>query len=218
MVEAGIVYDMFARALYTHRENLGPLLSGGASNLTVSDCTGFFVTLDNGSDARQAAVAMRQNPSVGRVVVAEEITGGLSDLLESSYGMLDFFFFVSMAIAFVVSGSAVIISSMERDVEFATLDTPGFRVRHVLKAMLAEMLVLGLGAAILGVPLAYAFAFLLSRIMAEVIFYFPIAFMLGATFSTFALGLAFVLLSTAVPARYASGLDTERTMRERTAG
>ncbi len=40
----------------------------------------------------------------------------------------------------------------------------------------------------------------------------------GAAIMTFVMGVAFVMLSSFMPIRYASGLDTETTLRERTAG
>jgi ABC-type lipoprotein release transport system permease subunit len=54
--------------------------------------------------------------------------------------------------------------------------------------------------------------------MEDVIFYFPIVFIVSSTFMILILGMMFVELSSFVPIRYARKIDTEKTIRERTAG
>jgi hypothetical protein len=54
--------------------------------------------------------------------------------------------------------------------------------------------------------------------MEDVIFYFPIVFIVSSTFMILILGAMFVELSSFVPIRYARSIDTEKTIRERTAG
>ncbi len=63
---------------------------------------------------------------------------------------------------------------------------------------------------------SYLLAGVMAIVMEEVIFFIPIIFVAGATMMTIVMGAAFVMLSSFVPIRYAAGLDTERTIRERT--
>jgi len=210
---AGIVYDMISPTVYTNKANLDPLFPS-------EKCTGVFLILQDRSDANIEAKAkdLQASPMVNNVVIQKNISEGISGVLEDSMGMLYAFFYINIIIAVVVAASAVIISTMERDVEFATLDTLGISKWRVGKSILVEMTVLSFGSALVGVPMAYLFGWLLAIVMAEVIFYFPIVFAIGATITTFAAGFAFVLLSSIVPFRYARKLDTEKTLRERTAG
>lgn len=62
------------------------------------------------------------------------------------------------------------------------------------------------------------FAWLLVKVMESVLFYFPIYFIASASITIFAVGFLFVVLSSTVPIRYAMKVDTERVLRERTAG
>src|SRR5512136_1936936 len=57
-----------------------------------------------------------------------------------------------------------------------------------------------------GIPMAYALAELLAGVMASVLFYFPVVLVAGAAVTTFTIGLAAVLISSAMPVRYAWGL------------
>ncbi|MFW3146904.1 MAG: ABC transporter permease [Thermoplasmatota archaeon] len=210
---AGSVLDLFVQTVYTNKDNLAPLFP-------VEKCTGVFITLDDRTDHNidMKARDVRASPVVNNVVVQKDIAEGMSGILDDAMGMLYAFFFINLLIAVVVAASAVIISTMERDVEFATMDTLGISRWKVAKSILVEMAVLAVGAAAVGVPMAYLFAWLLAKVMEEVIFFFPIMFAVGATLLTFVAGFAFVLLSSFVPIRYANKLDVERTIRERTAG
>lgn len=209
----GIVYDMLTPTVYTNKGNLAPLFP-------TEKCTGVFLILQDRSDANVEAKAkeLQASPMVNNVVIQKNISEGITSVLDDSMGLLYGFFYINIIIAVVVAASAVIISTMERDVEFATLDTLGISKWMVGKSILVEMGVLSFGSALVGVPMAYLFGWLLAIVMSEVIFYFPIIFAIGATMTTFVAGFAFVLLSSIVPIRYSRKLDTEKTIRERTAG
>jgi len=209
----GIVYDMLTPTVYTNKSNLAPLFPA-------EKCTGVFLILQDHSDANVEAKAkdLQASPMVNNVVIQKNISEGITSVLDDSMGLLYGFFYINIIIAVVVAASAVIISTMERDVEFATLDTLGISKWMVGKSILVEMGVLSFGSALVGVPMAYLFGWLLAIVMREVIFYFPIIFAVGATITTFVAGFAFVLFSSIVPIRYSRKLDTEKTIRERTAG
>ena len=102
--------------------------------------------------------------------------------------------------------------------EYATLKTLGVTRGQVAKSILIEMGILSGLAALIGIPFAYLFAFILAKVMEQVVFFFPIYFTPMATLLTFLFGFIFVLLASIVPIRYSAKLDTEKTIRERTAG
>jgi putative ABC transport system permease protein len=207
----GIVYDILAHTMYTKSGTIDALFSS-------EQCSGAFIQLQNSEEARDIAQSMRQSSYVTKVVVHEDIFTTIGDLLDMAYEFLYSFFFFNILITIVVAGSAVIISTMERDVEFATLDTLGISKRNVGKSIIVEMLILAVLASAIGLPFAYLFAKILAVVLEEVIFYFPVVIALGASITTFVIGIAFVLISSVVPIRYAKKLDTEATIRERTAG
>ncbi len=210
---AGIVYDLLAQTLYTETQNLNPIFPQDRA-------TGVFIQLNDDSleNVKEKAKTLRSMPIVSNVLVQEDISRTFNEVLDSGFAFLYTFFFLNIIIAFVVASSAVIISTMERDVEFATLDTLGIPRRKVAKSIVAEMSILALGAAAVGVPLSYLFGWVLARVMEDVLFFFPIIFIIGASITIFLIGFAFVVLSAGVPIRYSGKLDTEKTIRERTAG
>lgn len=213
MTVSAIVSDMPMLAIYTNRANLDPFMS--KDNLT-----GVFVGLNSQDESfvETQADNMRANPMVSKVVIQDNISESFNEVLDQALAFLYAFFAINLLIAFVVAGSAVIISTMERDVEFATLDTLGISRGKIAFSILAEMSVMATGAAFVGVPLAYFFGWILAKLMEDVIFYFPIIFIVGATVMIFMIGFIFVLMSAIVPIRYSKSLDTEKTLRERTAG
>jgi ABC-type lipoprotein release transport system permease subunit len=211
MEVSGIAYDVIQMVVYTTRANIADFTPEG-------NCTGVYIKLANPDMAESYAEQLRELPIIQKVALKEDILDTFSSLLDQAAGMLYFFFFISLMITIVVSASVVLLSTMERDVEFATMDTLGVSKFKIAKSILVEMLVLGILSALASIPLVYLFAFLFSKVMAEVLFYFPVSFALGATIITFFAGLAFVLLSSAFPIRYARKIDTEKTIRERITG
>ena len=208
---SAVVNDIVQSAVYTDRDAI-------AVFFPPKNCTGVYVKLKDPENTEDHARELRLKPAVTKVAVKDQVVKSFDDLLDQANQMLYFFFFISAIITFVVSGSAVIISTMERDIEFATLNTLGISKWQVAKSLLVEMAVLGLLAGVVGVPLAYLFAEIFAIVMAKILFTYPVVFIMGATIITFISGVAFVLLSATIPIRYSGKVDTEKTLRERTAG
>jgi ABC-type antimicrobial peptide transport system permease subunit len=207
----GTINDMIIYSVYTSRENIAPLVPSNIS-------AGAFIKLKDSDMVDEKVNDIRAMDTVGYVVIQKDIVETYDELLTMADGMLGFFFFLQMLITIAVAGSAVIISTMERDVEYATLDTLGVSKWKAYKAILIEMGILGALSAAASLPFAYGFAEVLARVMEDVIFYFPIMFIVSSTFMILLIGILFVELSSYVPIRYAQKLDTEKTIRERTAG
>jgi ABC-type lipoprotein release transport system permease subunit len=207
----GTVNDMIIYSVYTSRENLDSVFSEDLSHGAFLKFNPSVVQEDKVSD-------IRASPSVGYVVVQDDLVTTYDELLAMAEGFLGFFFFLQLLITIAVAGSAVIISTMERDVEYATLDTLGISKGRVAKSIMIEMGFLGGMSAVVSIPFAYLFAEVLARVMEDVIFYFPIIFIVSSTFMILILGAMFVEISSFVPIRYSRKIDTEKTIRERTAG
>lgn len=207
----GTINDMILYSVYTSRENIDTLFPQNMSH-------GAFIKLDGDVIQDEKVSDIRATDTVGYVVVQDDIVDTYDELLVMAEGFLFFFFFLQLLITIAVAGSAVIISTMERDVEYATLDTLGISKGRIAKSIMIEMAFLGGLSAVVSIPFAYLFAEVLARVMEDVIFYFPIVFIVSSTFMILILGAMFVELSSFVPIRYARSIDTEKTIRERTAG
>jgi ABC-type lipoprotein release transport system permease subunit len=207
----GTINDMIIYSVYTSRERIAPLFPTNIS-------AGAFIKFQDENLVDEKVNDIRAMNTVGYVVVQNDIVETYDELLVMAEGMLGFFFFLQLLITIAVAGSAVIISTMERDVEYATLDTLGISKWKTAKSIMIEMGFLGALSAIVSIPFAYLFAEVLARVMEDVIFYFPIVFIVSSTFMILILGMMFVELSSFVPIRYARSIDTEKTIRERTAG
>jgi ABC-type lipoprotein release transport system permease subunit len=207
----GTINDMIIYSVYTSRDNIAPIVPTNQS-------AGAFIKLQDSDSIDEKVSDIRSTDTVSYVVVQKDIVKTYDDLLTMAESMLFFFFFLQLLITIAVAGSAVIISTMERDVEYATLDTLGISKWQTAKSIMIEMGFLGVLSAIISIPFAYLFAEVLARVMEDVIFYFPIIFIVSSTFMILILGYIFVELSSFVPIRYARSIDTEKTIRERTAG
>jgi len=207
----GVSYHSFLNNIYTERKNLQLFYDP-------DNCTGAYIKLSDPGTSDAAAREVRNATGVSSVLVHDDITDTLNGVVDDARAFLYVFFIMNLLITIVVAGSAVILATMERDVEFATLDTLGIPRRKVAKSIMAEMSLLALMSSAIGIPMSYMFAGMLAIVMSEVIFYFPIMITVGATITTFLIGAAFVMLSSVVPIRYSGKLDTEKTIRERTAG
>jgi ABC-type lipoprotein release transport system permease subunit len=208
---SAIVFDIFLYTIYTVRSNI-------ATVFPVTQCSGVYIKLIDPGQGEDIATNMRALPNISKVVVHDDILTTIDGIMEMAITFLYTFFWFNLMITIVVAGSAVIISTMERDVEFATLETLGIPKRRVAKSILIEMGLLGTASAAIGVPFAYIFGQAMALLLEDVIFYFPVVLVLGASITIFIIGLASVLISSVIPIRYANKLDTEKTIRERTAG
>jgi putative ABC transport system permease protein len=207
----GVTQESLAMIVYTEPAAI-------ASLFPATSATGVYIKMVDDSAADDAAFEMRAIPQVANVVVQKEVKESFEELLTMAEGFFYTFFLISALITIAVAGSAVIISAMERDVEFATLDTLGFSKWQVGKVVFVEMTVLGLLSALIGIPMAYLMAWLLAGVFEEILFFFPVVLVIGATITTFVFGVVLVLMSSVMPIRYSWKLDTDKTIRERTAG
>ncbi|RLF69096.1 MAG: hypothetical protein DRN57_01870 [Thermoplasmata archaeon] len=207
----GVVYDILMHAVY--------LDSSTGSSLASPDMTsGVFIKLEDRGTAREQAVYLDGKDGVSRVTVQDDIIRSMDETFGQAMGLLYFFFITCLIISMVVAASAIIISTMERDMEFATLDTLGVPRSGVVLSMLLEIGIIGILSAILGVPFSLLFGKLFAIMMEEILYYFPINVAFAQMMIIFSFGLAFVLLSALFPLRYTRKIDVERTIRERTAG
>ena len=107
---------------------------------------------------------------------------------------------------------------LERDIEFATLETLGIPRRKVIGSMLIEIGIIGFLSAILGLPFAYLFGKLFAIVMEDILYYFPVVFAISGMIFTFVFGFLFIFGSSIFPIRYTNKMDVEKTIRERITG
>ena len=197
--------------IYTARDNLSPVFPADRA-------TGAFIKLEEGVSVDDQAKTLREVPIVSNVVVGSEVSNSIKELMSEFMSLYYVFFILSAMIAFIVAASAVIVSSVEREVEFATLETLGISRKGISMAILAEMSLLTLGSVIVGLPSAYLFSEYLAGVYQDLIYYFPIYLNVFPVMVTMLIGALFVMLASIVPIRYSAKVDTERVLRERTVG
>jgi putative ABC transport system permease protein len=207
----GIVYDILMKAVYVDRDTASSLVDIDLSSSV-------YVKLENKEDTESMIVLFEGMEGVSKVTVQDDIISAMDETFGSAMGMLYFFFIICLIIAMVVAASAIIISTMERDVEFATLETLGIPRTKVIGSLLIEVGIIGFFSAFLGLPFAYLFGKLFAVVMEEILYYFPVFFAFTAMIFTFVFGFLFIFGSSIFPIRYTKKLDVETTIRERTAG
>ncbi|MGA1820795.1 MAG: FtsX-like permease family protein [Thermoplasmatota archaeon] len=207
----GIVYDILMQAVYLDREAASPLI-----NETLA--TGAFIKLVDKDMSEEIARELKGIDGVSGVTIQDDIIRSMDETFGSAMGLLYFFFIICLIIAMVVAASAIIISTMERDIEFATLETLGIQRSKVIGSMLIEIAIIGLFSALLGVPFAYLYGRLFAVVMQEILYYFPVVFAFTAMAMTFVFGFLFIFGSSIFPIRYTGKMDVEKTIRERITG
>jgi ABC-type antimicrobial peptide transport system permease subunit len=177
-----------------------------------------FVKLKDKENVETVASELESREGVSRVTIQDDIIDAMDETFGSAMGLLYLFFIICLVIAMVIAASAIIISTMERDMEFATLETLGIPRRKVIGSMLIEIGIIGFFSASLGIPFAYLFGKLFAVVMQDILYYFPVYFALTGMVFTFVFGFLFIMGSSIFPIRYTKRLDVETTIRERTAG
>ncbi len=208
---SGIVYDIMLRSIFLDRTAASPLIDKGVAS-------GAFIKLKDKGQVPSVTSHLKLVPEVSRVTVQDDISEGIEETFGSSMSLLWSFFVITLIITLVVAASAIIISTMERDVEFATLETLGISRGKVTRSILLEVAIIGIASAGVGIPFAYLFGRVFAAVMEEVIYYFPVLFAMSTIIMTFLFGFMFVMGSALFPIRYARKLDVERTIRERNSG
>lgn len=207
----GIVFDILMQAVYLDRETASHLIEENIA-------TGAFIKLVDKDNVEVVSEELEDIDGVTRVTIQDDIIKSMDDTFGSAMGMLWFFFIICLLIAMVVAASAIIISTMERDIEFATLETLGIPRSKVIGSMLIEIGIIGFISALLAIPFAYLFGRLFAIVMEEILYYFPVFFAFSAMLMTFAFGFLFIFGSSIFPIRYTRKMDVEKTIRERITG
>jgi ABC-type antimicrobial peptide transport system permease subunit len=207
----GIVYDILMQAIYLDRETASTLFSEDLA-------TSAFIKLDDKEQAESLAFELDGIDGVSKVTIQDDIVSSMDETFGSAMGMLWFFFIICLIIAMVIAASAIIISTMERDIEFATLETLGIPRRKVVGSMLIEIGIIGLLSAALGIPFAWLFGKLFAVVMEDILYYFPVVFAISGIVFTFVFGFLFIFASSIFPIRYTKKMDVEKTIRERITG
>jgi ABC-type antimicrobial peptide transport system permease subunit len=207
----GIVYDILLQTVYLDRSTAAPVFDTGLSS-------GAFIKLDDKERADELALHLDSIDGVSKVTIQDDIIDAMDETFGSAMGMLWFFFFICLIIAMVIAASAIIISTMERDLEFATLETLGIPRSKVVGSMLIEIGIIGVMSALLGIPFAWIFGKLFALVMEEILYYFPVVFAMSGIVFTFVFGFLFIFGSSIFPIRYTKKMDVEKTIRERITG
>ncbi|HNU35511.1 MAG TPA: FtsX-like permease family protein, partial [Methanomassiliicoccales archaeon] len=208
LVVAGTINDMQSNAVYTDSAQIMDLIGEGK-------CQGAFVILNDPGSAPAFAEKVSEGPLVAAVELGQEQASDLRTLFESSISMLYGFFALNLLIALAMAVLATVISTSERDMEFAALASLGVPRSFVWRSLAAEVMTQASIAALLAVPFAYLLAKQFALLMEEAVFLIPIVLSISAIVSVAFLGWLFIWPSVLWPIRWVKKLDLVRTLRDR---
>ncbi len=121
-------------------------------NVGMNESTALYVrTVDGGiSDAEEYLKAL---PFVSSVTRKTEVSHGMKDLLESFGAAMYVFSLIGILMTVLVVTNIVMISVMERYVEYGQMKAIGYEQRTVRRIVLSEVLILAISGVVIGVPL-----------------------------------------------------------------
>lgn len=208
LVVAGTVNDMQSNAVYTDNVLVMDMAGEGK-------CQGAFVILSEPNAAASYAANVSGNPLVAAVELGEEQASDLRSLFEGSISLLYGFFALNLLIALAMAVLATVISTSERDMEFASMASLGVPRAFVWRSLAVEVGAQATIAALMAAPFAFLLAKQFALLMEEAVFLIPIVLSASALASVVVLGWLFIWPSVLWPIRWVKRLDVVRTLRDR---
>lgn len=208
LVVSGTVNDMRSNAVYTDNEEVMDLVGEGM-------CQGAFVVLNDPDAVGPFASIISQDPMVGATELGEKQASDLRSLFESSISMLYGFFALNLLIALAMAVLATVISTSERDMEFASLASLGVPKGFVWRSLAVEVGAQASIAALLAAPFAFLLAKQFALLMENAVFLIPIVLSVSAIASVMMMGWLFIWPSVLWPVRWVRRLDVVRILRDR---
>ena len=205
---SGTVNDMQANSVYTDNLAVMDLVGDGK-------CQGAFVVLDDDDSVGVFVSSISGNPLVGGVELGEEEASALRSLFQGSISMLYGFFALNLLIALAMAVLATVISTSERDMEFASMASMGVPRGFIWRSLAVEVGAQATMAALLAAPFAFLMAKQFALLMEEAVFFIPVVLSISAMATVVVLGWLFIWPSILWPMRWVKRLDIVRTLRER---
>ncbi len=205
---SGTVNDMQSNAVYTDSVAVMDMVGEGK-------CRGAFVIMDDPKAAEVFATSISEDPLVGAVELGEEQASDIRSLFEGSISMLYGFFALNLLIALAMAVLATVISTSERDMEFAAMASLGVPKGFIWRSLAIEVGTQASIAALLSAPFAFLLAKQFALLMEEAVFFIPIILSISAITSVVVLGWLFIWPSVLWPIRWVKRLDVVRTLRDR---
>ncbi len=110
---------------------------------------------------------LRTLPFVSSVTEKTEVSQGLKDLLASFGAAMYIFSMIGILMTVLVVTNIVMISVMERYVEYGQMKAIGYKQRTIRRIVLSEVLVLAISGVVIGVPLYWLVGEWFAVIMEE---------------------------------------------------
>ena len=205
---SGTVNDMRSNAVYTDNAEVMDMFGEGK-------CQGAFVMVSDPEAAAVFASSISGHPLVGAVELGQEQAADLRSLFEGSISLLYGFFALNLLIALAMAVLATVISTSERDMEFAAMASLGVPKGFIWRSLAIEVGTQASIAALLAAPFAFLLAKQFSLLMEEAVFFIPIVLSISAIASVVVLGWLFIWPSVLWPIRWVKRLDVVRTLRDR---
>jgi putative ABC transport system permease protein len=114
--------------------------------------TALYVTVSDGQIS-EAEDYFRTYPGVSTITKRTEVSKGLKDFLESFTAAMYVFSLIGIIMTVLVVTNIVMVSVMERYVEYGQMKAIGYRQRTIRRIVLSETLILATIGVIVGIPL-----------------------------------------------------------------
>jgi putative ABC transport system permease protein len=137
-----------------------------ANNSTDQYATALWVKATDGQ-ITEAEDYLRTLPFVSSVTEKTEVSQGLKDLLSSFGAAMYIFSMIGILMTVLVVTNIVMISVMERYVEYGQMKAIGYRQKTVRRIVLSEVLILAIAGVVIGVPLYWLVGEWFAVIMEE---------------------------------------------------
>jgi putative ABC transport system permease protein len=150
---------------------------------------------------------LKQLPAIQSVNVRQDVIRNMEFIVETQRIFIGFVVLFAGVIFFSTLLNSSLVGLAERRREVATFRVLGYNEWQVGALFLRESLVINTAGTLLGLPLGYALAYMLSRIYDTEMFRFPLIAPAWVWIMTFVMGLIFALVAHAFVQRSITKLD-----------
>jgi putative ABC transport system permease protein len=170
--------------------------------------TGVQLQVDPHKSARsELNHELKQLPAIQSVNVRQDVIRNMEFIVETQRIFIGFVVLFAGVIFFSTLLNSSLVGLAERRREVATLRVLGYNEWQVGALFLRESLVINTAGTLLGLPLGYALAYMLSRIYDTEMFRFPLIAPTWVWITTFVMGMVFALVAHAFVQRSINRLD-----------
>ncbi|WP_456328854.1 ABC transporter permease [Archaeoglobus sp.] len=196
-----------------------PLLFVATASLDfneISGVDGFNTIVVDAEDGRinEVAEKIREMDGVRKVSTIQEAEESIGELMGFFYAFITFSLMFGASLGFAAIFNTTSISVIERSREFATLRMLGYTPREITLSLVFESLLVGLIGLAIGLPVAYATAYVFFTSFESELYYLPML-IFPRTYAFTVVAVYLVVLAALFPsAKHISEMDIAKVTKE----